>query len=152
MILPLREHPVEHSLRAICVNWPGSEGASPSSKNLRDHIERTCSDIVAVLNALRIDRVDLLCMCAGTSFAMAFYMRHLDRVTTGNILVLAPWVLPADCPDSTCLHRFAAHYLPNYPISHLVGSIYSSMVNIFSGETIVKQISKKLSDEEKYVQ
>ena len=104
MILPLCEHLVEHSLRAICVNRTGSKGALPSSKNVRDHIEKTCSDIVAVLNALQIDRICLLCICTGTSFAMAFYTRHSDRVTTGNILVLAPWVLPADCLDSTRLH------------------------------------------------
>jgi pimeloyl-ACP methyl ester carboxylesterase len=148
MILAIHEHLVEHSLKAICVNRPGAQGASPSN-SVQDHIEKTCSDIVAVLNALQIDRVGLLCMCAGTSFAMAFCTRHPDRVTTGKVLVLAPWVLPADCPESTRLHRFAAHYLPTYPISHLVGLMESSMLNLFSRETIANQIRGKLSKEEK---
>lgn len=143
----MHDHLVYHSLKAICVNRPATEGSSPS-QNVQDHVDKACSDVVAVLDSLQIEKAGILCMCVGTPFALAFCTRHPDR-TTGKFVGLASWVLPADCPHSKSLHKFAANYLPLLPVSYLVSAVESTMMSFFSKETIANEIHKKSSDEER---
>jgi pimeloyl-ACP methyl ester carboxylesterase len=147
MIPFMHDHLTQHSLKAICVNRPTTEGSSPS-QSVQDHVDKACSDVVAVLDSLQIEKAGILCMCAGAPFALAFCTRYPDR-TTGKFVGLAPWALPADCPHSKSLHKFAANYLPLLPVSYLVSTMESTMMSLFSKETIAKKIREKSSEEER---
>ena len=151
MLLMMEEALLEHSLWAICVSRPGAEG-STAAKDPRSQVETFCQDTVAVLDALKIDKAGIFCMCAGTPFAMALCAKYPSR-TTGKFLALAPWTLVADCPQSKRLERFAAHYLPTLAVSSMVGSIANTAMKYFSKETIAKKLREKFSEaEQKYLQ
>ena len=146
MLLVLKEALEMHSLWAICVSRPGSEGTTAES-NPSSQVEMFCADTIAVMDALKIDKAGIVCMCAGTSFAMAFCKKHSDR-TTGKFLALGPWTLPADCPHSKRIDRMAALYLPKMTVSSLVGSIQYTALNFFSKESIARVMQNKCSESE----
>lgn len=151
MLLVLKEALEMHFLWAICVSRPGSEGTKTEETPL-SQVEMLCSDTIAVMDALKIDKAGILCMCAGMSFAMAFGTKHSNR-TTGKFLALAPWTLPADCPHSKRIHRMAAVYLPKLSVSSLVGSIQYTAINFFSKESIAKVLQSKSSEcEQRFLQ
>jgi pimeloyl-ACP methyl ester carboxylesterase len=158
LLASLHDSLQRHSLKAVCVNRPGVEGTSwalgknSSSSSVQNHLDQACEDVLAVLDSLQWNNnVGILCMCAGTPFALAFSAKYgADDRTNGKILSLAPWVLPADCPYSKALNRFAAHYLPRAPISYFVGSISSFFMNhVLSRETLVNKLYSSSSEEEK---
>lgn len=151
VILVLREALEKHSLWAICVSRPGSEGTT-AANTARSQVEIFAQDSVAVLDDLKINRAGILCMCAGTPFAMAFCARYHER-TTGKFLALGPWVQVADCPISKPLERFAACYLPIWGVSSIVGSLQCIFINLSSKIAIARKLREKSSFvEQKYLQ
>ena len=146
MLLVLKEALEMHSLWAICVSRPGSDGSNAETM-ASSQVEMFCNDIIAVMDALKIDKAGIICMCAGMSFAMAFSKKHSDR-TTGKFLALGPWTLPADCPYSKRVDRMAALYLPKLTVSSFVGSIQYSAMSFFSKESIARVLSNKSSESE----
>eukprot|EP00980_Cylindrotheca_fusiformis_P020989 scaffold7987_cov200-Cylindrotheca_fusiformis.AAC.18 len=146
MLLLIHDDLAKHSLKGICVNRPDIDGTSPAN-GIRDHVERTCNDAIAVLDSLRIDQVGILCMCAGTTFAMKFIATHPER-TTGKLLGFAPWTLPADCPHSKALHRFAANHLPVLAVGNMIGRLEATMMGFISKETIAVELERSCSEEE----
>jgi pimeloyl-ACP methyl ester carboxylesterase len=146
MMLFIHDDLVKFSLKAICVNRPGILGTSPAS-SIRDHAEKTCSDAITILDSLQINRVGILCMCAGSTFAMKFSVTHPQR-TTGKLLGFAPWTLPADCPHSKKLHRFAANHLPVLALGNIIGRLEVTMMGFLSKETIASKIDEACSEEE----
>jgi pimeloyl-ACP methyl ester carboxylesterase len=147
VIIVLNEALRKDSLWAICVSRPGAEGTA-AADDAPSQVETFSKDTLAVMDELKIEKAGIFCMCAGTPFAMAFSAKHADR-TTGKFLALGPWTLPADCPNSKGVERFAAHYLPTLGVSSLVGSIQSTAMNYFSTEMISKKLQEKSSDVEK---
>lgn len=147
MLLVLKEALEKHSLWAICVSRPGADGTaaadSPSSQ-----VEMFCNDTLAVLDSLKIKKTGIICMCAGTTFAMAFCAKYPER-TTGKFLALGPWTLPADCPCSKRIERLAALYLPTTGVSSLVGMIQCTAMNFFSKDSIARLLQRKSSESEK---
>lgn len=112
-------------LRLICVNRPGRGGTSPASKG-NSHLDVSVQDAVAVLDSLGIDKVSLLCMCAGAPFCMAFALQHKER-TSGNFMGISTWVQPADCGyENTTVTYYLGTLVPIL-ISPLVGSVMSSI-------------------------
>lgn len=146
MLLVLKEVLEMHSLWAICVSRPGSEGTKDED-NPSSQVETFCFDTIAVMDALKIGKAGIVCMCAGTSFAMAFSTKYSDR-TTGKFLALGPWTLPADCPHSQRIHRLAAVYLPKLSVSSLVGSVQYTAMNFFSKESLARLLQNKSSESE----
>lgn len=152
MVLVLKEALQQHSLYAICISRPGSEKTIPPGNNPSSQVDIFCSDTITVMDALNIPKVGILCMCAGMTFGMAFCKKYPNR-TTGKFLALGPWTLPADCPYSKRVERFAALHLPILGISSLVGSIQCTFMNFFSKDTIAQFLEKKSSDsEQQYLQ
>ncbi len=146
MLLVLKGMLEKHSLLAICVSRPGGEGTmAGASASLQ--AELFCSDTIAVMDALKITKAGILCMCAGTPFAMAFCAKHPGR-TTGKFLALGPWTLPADCPQSKRIDRFAAQYLVNLGVSSLVGMIQCTAMNSISKESMARLLQRKSSESE----
>lgn len=147
MIIVMKEALLKHSLWVICVSRPGGEG-TVVAEDAPSQVETFCSDLLRVMDKLKIEKAGIFCMCAGTPFALAFSARHPEK-TTGKLLMLGPWTLPADCPNAKALDRFAAHYLPTKAVSALVGSIECAMMNYFSKELISNKLREKSSDAEK---
>ena len=136
-------------LRLICVNRPGKGDTSPALKG-HIHITTVLQDAIFVLDTLGVDRVSLLCMCAGTPFAMAFATQHPER-TTGQFMGISSWVLPADCgyANTTTLNYLGTR-VPS--ASALAGSVMSSV--LFSMTTVppswlMSVFRRKVSDEER---
>lgn len=145
-MLMIHDDLVKSSLMGICVNRPGINGTSPASST-QDHAEKTCSDAIAILDSLQIDRVGILCMCAGSTFALKFLGTHPER-TTGKLLGFAPWTLPADCPHSKELHRFAANHLPILPLGSIIARLEVTMMGFVSRETIAEKMEGSCSKAE----
>lgn len=146
MLVMVHDDLVKASLKAICVNRPGIDGTS-SSKDAVDHMNKAIQDVLAVLDKLEIPKVGILCMCAGTTYALKLYAAHPER-TTRKILALAPWTLPADCPHSRGLFRFAANRLPKHAVGWLVGKMEMTMMGFVSKETIASKIDETCSEAE----
>jgi pimeloyl-ACP methyl ester carboxylesterase len=147
MILILNEVLQKHSLWAICVSRPGAEGTA-AAEDAPSQVDTFSNDTLAVMDELKIAKAGIFCMCAGTPFALAFCAKHADR-TTGKFLALGPWTLPADCPNSKRLERFAAHYLHTLFVSSLVGSIQSTAMHYFGPDLISNKLRDASSDVEK---
>jgi pimeloyl-ACP methyl ester carboxylesterase len=90
-----------------------------------------CNDIIAVLDALDISCVGLLFECAGAPFALAFAAKYKNR-TNGNLMGIAPFVQPADCPSTKAIFQFGALRCPLWLISHLVANSISSLTHIMT--------------------
>ncbi|CAJ1890819.1 unnamed protein product [Cylindrotheca closterium] len=146
MLVMMHDDLVQASLKAICVNRPGIHGTSPS-KDAVDHLNLVMQDALAVLDKLEIPKVGILCMCAGTTYALKLYTAHPER-TTRRILGLAPWTLPADCPHSRGLYKFAANRLPRLAVGGLVSKMEMTMMGFVSKETIASKIDETCSEEE----
>jgi pimeloyl-ACP methyl ester carboxylesterase len=149
MLLAIHDDLMRHSLRGICINRPGTKGTTPAS-SVKDHVEKSCSDTLAVLDFLDIERVGIFSLCAGTIFGLIFAQRHAEK-TTGDILSFAPWTLPADCPNSRPLDRFAAtsFLLPTLAVSYGITSVETTMMGFVSKESIAMQVENSLSNEER---
>lgn len=146
VLVMMHDDLVKASLKAICINRPGIAGTSPSTDAV-DHMNLVVQDVLAVLDKLEIQKVGILCMCAGTTYALKFYTAHPER-TTRKILSLAPWTLPADCPHSRGLFRFAANRLPTLTLGKVVGKLEMTMMGFVSRETIALKIDETCSEEE----
>lgn len=146
MLVMMEKELLNASLKAICVNRPGIAGTSPS-EDAADHMNLAIQDVLAVLDKLQIQKVGILCLCAGTTYALKFYTAHPER-TTRKILGLAPWTLPADCPHSRGLFRFAANRLPRLTIGRVMSRLEMTMMGLVSKETIAEKIDETCSEAE----
>ena len=133
MLLTLSDIAVSASLKLICLNRPGKGSTSTSAAEEHNtpavasqHVDTACRDAVHVLDELKISRVGLFFMCAGTPFALAFACRFPER-TTEKLMGIASWVLPADCDKTNTLFRFGALYCPLWLLSPLVGNSIRSV-------------------------
>jgi len=133
----------------ICVNRPGKGGTSPSDKDIT-HLDTVIQDVIAVLNHLNMDKVSLVCMCAGTPFGMAFAARHFER-TTGQFIGISTWIQPADCGyENTKLLYYIGTQQPHLT-GPLTGTLMSSMGYCFSSfptRWFAGMLRKTLSKEE----
>eukprot|EP00567_Pseudictyota_dubia_P006389 CAMPEP_0197438132 /NCGR_PEP_ID=MMETSP1175-20131217/5213_1 /TAXON_ID=1003142 /ORGANISM="Triceratium dubium, Strain CCMP147" /LENGTH=319 /DNA_ID=CAMNT_0042967805 /DNA_START=44 /DNA_END=1003 /DNA_ORIENTATION=- len=142
------------NLRLVCVNRPGSHGtttaASSGGEGKLSHLDATVRDAVAVLDALGIDRVSVLCMCAGTPFAMEFCARHEDRLT-GRFVGVCCWVQPADCGRAnTKLSYLVGSQIPS-AAGPLAGSVMSTMgmsLSSFPTTWVASALARQLSETE----
>lgn len=136
------------NIRLICINRPGK--GSTSLPHKRSHLDTTVKDAVVVLDSFGIDRVNVLCMCAGASFAMAFCMHHKER-TTGRFMAIAGWVHPADCGyKNTKLSLYLGSRMPSV-ISPLAGSVMSSLglsLSSFPTSWAANALKMKLNNDE----
>jgi pimeloyl-ACP methyl ester carboxylesterase len=106
VLLMLREAAISCHLRIISVNRPSTGGTSVVpyrwtatccvSGDATLFMATVVEDAVRVLDALGIQRVSLLALCAGAPHALAFASRHPER-TTGRFMSIAGWIQPADC-------------------------------------------------------
>jgi pimeloyl-ACP methyl ester carboxylesterase len=141
-------------LRVICVNRPGCGNTTPAlDSSAEAHVSAACHDIVAVLDGFGIKKTELLFMCAGAPFALAFVANHRDRIVEDKpILGIAAFVPPADCDQTKLLFRFGARYSPVSVVSWLLGGIFDSvfgnMLGYLSQEKAVHEITKNLSPKE----
>jgi len=144
-----------HGLRLICVNRPGTGGPSPSeTRSPKEPLARACQDTRQVLDALGIERVGLLFLCAGAPFALAFATQHPERVRSDRIVGIAPFVSPADCDKTKPLFQFGARHCPFWFVSPLVGGVFGSVtgsMTLVSAPRLATALRKKLSDLERAV-
>lgn len=81
----------------ICVNRPCTGGTSPAKEGgAAAHLTTAIHDAVVVLDELGVEKVSLMCMCAGTPFCLDFAAKYSER-TTGQLVAISSWVPPADC-------------------------------------------------------
>mmetsp|Transcript_10090 Transcript_10090/g.16749 ORF Transcript_10090/g.16749 Transcript_10090/m.16749 type:complete len:326 (-) Transcript_10090:132-1109(-) len=148
-----------HKIRFICVNRPGRGTCSASAPKEDDtkrsaayhHVETAARDMVAVLDALKIQKVGVFFHCAGTPFALVFASRFPERIE-GSLMGAGSWVQPADCPDTKPLFRFGATKTPLWLTSYLASGIASSVeFGMFHMPTqwMSTRFGKHLSKEEK---
>ena len=127
MLLTFSDIAVSASLKLICLNRPGKGSTTSTEEHTpAAHVDTACHDAVQVLDELKISRVGLFFMCAGTPFALAFACRFPER-TTEKLMGIASWVLPADCDKTNTLFRFGALYCPLWLLSPLVGNSIRSV-------------------------
>uniref|UniRef100_A0A7S4JKJ3 AB hydrolase-1 domain-containing protein n=1 Tax=Odontella aurita TaxID=265563 RepID=A0A7S4JKJ3_9STRA len=154
LLLSYHKAAIEASLHLICVNRPGMGGTSlASGRSPADHTSTACEDAIAVLDFLGVGQVNLLFMCAGAPFALAFASRYPTRLS-GQLVGIAPYVLPADCVATKALHRFGACHCPIWLSSHAASSVTSSMMGSFSSlpDSLIKSsMLSPLSPEEREV-
>eukprot|EP00957_Ditylum_brightwellii_P078416 5963463-Ditylum_brightwellii.AAC.1 len=132
MLSSFQRHAVTASLNLICVNRPGMGGTSKAPhKNPASHMSTACNDIIAVLDALEISCVGLLFECAGAPFALAFAAKYKHR-TNGNLMGIAPFVQPTDCPSTKAIFQFGALRCPLWLISPIVANSISSLTHIMT--------------------
>jgi len=132
VLLSLHPAAVSASLKLICLNRPGKDGTSKATtRGAASHVKTVCDDCICVLDALGIDKVSLLFMCAGSPFALAFSNKNPERMT-GKLVGIACFVSPADCPMTKSLYRFGARCCPNWAVSPLVASSMNSMMHVFT--------------------
>lgn len=140
-------------LRFICVNRPGKGGTSASIPKESTHLDTVVQDVITVLDHLKLDRVSVLAMCAGTPFAMVFCSRHPER-TTRNFMGISSWIQPADCGYSnTKLLYHIGTQLPSCT-GPLAGTLMSTTGRLFSSfptSWFVGFLRKKLSPQERNV-
>ncbi len=169
----------------LCLNRPGKGGSSSSflgdsisnnhhagstnnstirSNNKlsleQEYIHTACNDVITIIDYYNIQHVNLLYMCAGSTFAYSFAAQYAER-TTGYIVGLSSWILRhdgdklntdndvgrndssssdiVDCTTPTnmnsTIHSIAMRgYLgPKSIISSLAGNIISSIApNVFN--------------------
>ena len=133
-------HHLPASSLLICVNRPGKGGTSPpprmriksrcNSHSASSSAERVLTtalqDIITVLDYLHIDRVSVLCLCAGCAFGMAFCARHPER-TNGHLLGISSWVEPVDCGyENTTFPFYLGSSMPLLA-SPIVGAVACSI-------------------------
>jgi pimeloyl-ACP methyl ester carboxylesterase len=139
-------------LRLICVNRPGKGGTSPatSSSKVNSHLDASVQDAVAVLDSLGVDKVSLLCMCAGTPFGMAFAIQHPER-TTRQFMGISAWIQPADCGyENTKVMYYLGTHAPGL-VSPLVGSVFRSVglsLSSFPTTWVLSALRGKVSESE----
>jgi len=90
----------------ISINRPGKGRSSPAASG-QDHLETACSDIVACLDHLGVQKARLLFLCAGAPFALGFCARYPQR-TQGRLCGCSSWVSPSDCADARFLYKLGA--------------------------------------------
>jgi len=139
-------------LHLICVNRPGKGGTTPAKESgAAAHLATVVEDVVVVLDKLGIQKVALMCMCAGTPFCMTFAAKHPER-TTGQLTGISSWVQPADCGyENTKTTLYLGTQLRPLvaPVVGLVfRSIGSSLVS-FPTSITLKALSAKFSEEER---
>lgn len=134
-LLRLQAH--EAGARLICVNRPGMGGASPVAQDVR--VATACSDVVACLDYLGVERTAVLFMCAGAPFAMAFCSLHPDRFS-GKIAGCSAWVSPADCPGALLLYRLGVG-MPSSVVSSVAGAIAWCLQSAPQGEMPLDPLS-----------
>ena len=139
-------------IRFICINRPGKGGTSVSM-NGKSHLKTVLSDMIVVLDELKIRQVSVMTMCAGTPFAMAFASRYPDR-TTGRFIGISSWVQPADCGyDNTKVlyHIGTKQATLTGPLAGSFMSGMGSFVSSFPTTWFADLLQKKLSKEEAQV-
>jgi pimeloyl-ACP methyl ester carboxylesterase len=136
-------------LRLICVNRPGKGGTSPATKG-DSHLDTSVQDAVVVLDGLGIDKVSLLCMCAGAPFCMAFALQYKER-TTGKFMGISTWVQPADCGyENTKVTYYIGTQSPTL-VSPVVGSVFRSIglsLSSFPTTWVLSALRGKVSETE----
>jgi len=120
---------VDASIKLICVNRPGTGGTSESTQRRGTFIETVCRDCVCVLDDLGIGRTNLLFACAGTPFALKFSLMFPSR-TASNLIGVACWVSPADCPCNKMAYKIGALGLPSKLICPLVASSMKTIISL----------------------
>lgn len=135
----------------ICVNRPGKGGTSPAEKGgPESHMTTAVHDAVTVLDELGIDKVSLMCMCAGAPFCMTFAARYPER-TTGKLVGISCWVQAADCGYGETKTSF---YLGTKlrplvaPVAGLIFASVGSSLSSFPASVSLKALKKGLSLEE----
>lgn len=138
-------------IRFICVNRPGKGGTSPAeTSGAETHLTTAVQDAAAVLDELGIDKVSLLCQCAGAPFGMTFAARYPKR-TTGNFMGIASWVQPADCGYSFTKTSFFLGTKLRPMVAPIVGMVFASIgssLASFPASMSLKALRSKLSTEE----
>eukprot|EP00545_Synedropsis_sp_CCMP1620_P011831 CAMPEP_0119009486 /NCGR_PEP_ID=MMETSP1176-20130426/4396_1 /TAXON_ID=265551 /ORGANISM="Synedropsis recta cf, Strain CCMP1620" /LENGTH=348 /DNA_ID=CAMNT_0006962007 /DNA_START=11 /DNA_END=1057 /DNA_ORIENTATION=- len=146
------------SSRLICVNRPGKGGTSaPPHHNKSDNkttaaettLKTALQDIIAVLDYLTIDRVSVLCLCAGSPYAMAFCAQHPER-TNGHLMGISTWVEPADCGyENTTFSFYLGTHIPALAspiagsVSNSVGTSITSLPTSWVNHALWKKLSKE---------
>jgi len=136
-------------LRFVCVNRPGRGGTSPASKGT-SHLDTTVQDAVAVLDKLGIDKVSLLCMCAGAPFGMAFALHQKDRIS-GIFMGISTWVQPADCGYQNTKFPYYFGTLMPFVASPLVESVITSIgssLSSFPTTWVLSTLRGRISESE----
>lgn len=140
------------SLRFICVNRPGKGGTSPAEKSgAANHLTTTVQDAIVVLDTLGIEKVSLLCMCAGTPFCMTFAARYPER-TTGKFTGISSWIQPADCGYENTKTTLYLGTQMRPIVAPVVGMVFTSIgasLTSFPSGMTIKALSSKLSEEER---
>lgn len=165
----------------LSLNRPGKGGSSSSprfssknnnnkSSDEREYIQTACRDILTIIDYYQMPKVNLLYMCAGSTFAYSFAAQYSDR-TTGYILGLSSWILRHDGnrkdDDDDCTIDYATpsnmnstvhslamrgYFGPKSIVSSLAGGIVASapsLFNIFPQVWVVDGFKKGLSNVEK---
>lgn len=118
-------------VRLICINRPGKDGTSHATATphglsaTANHVATTCSDAVAVMDALGLAKVHILAECAGTPFSLAFCAANPNRVST--VILVGPWVQPADCSHQKTLYKIGA------ACPALISPVVAGSMNSFMG-------------------
>lgn len=139
-------------IQFLCVNRPGKGGTSPAETSSAEaHITTAVQDATAVLDELGIDKVSLMCQCAGTPFCMTFAARYPER-TTGNFIGISSWVQPADCGYSFTKLSFFLGTKVRPIAAPMVGMVFASIgssLTSFPSSLTLKALRSKLSIDER---
>lgn len=136
----------------ICVNRPGTGGTSPAKQSgAAAQLQTAVRDAAVVLDMLRISKVSLMCMCAGTPFCLSFAATYPER-TTGKMRAISSWIQPADAGYENTKTTF---YLGTTmtplvaPIAGLVFASIGSSLTSFPTSMTVSALRSGLSTEER---
>ena len=139
-------------LQFICVNRPGKGGTSPAKENdAKSHLTTAIQDAAVVLDQLRVDKVSLVCMCAGTPFCFTFAARYPER-TTGRLVGISCWVQPADCSYANTKTAFFLGTKMPTAVSPMVGVVFASIgssLTSFPTGMVLGALRGKLSTDER---
>lgn len=140
-----------NDLDFICVNRPGKGGTSPAKDGgPASHLATAVQDAVAVLDELKIDKVSLMCMCAGTPFCLAFAAKYPER-TTGQLIGISSWVQPADCKFKNTKTSFYLGTTMRPLVAPVVGLVFASIgssLTSFPASMTLGALRSKLSPDE----
>lgn len=139
-------------LHFISVNRPSKGGTSPATRRGAEaHLMTAVQDCVAVLDELGIEKVSLMCMCAGTPFCFKFASTYPDR-TTGQLTGISSWVQPADCGyENTKLSLYLGKTLRPVvaPVAGLVFASIGIGLNSFPTSMTTGALRSGLSEDER---
>lgn len=136
----------------ICVNRPGKGGTSPTNESgPESHLATAVQDAVVVLDKLGIERVALMCMCAGAPFCFTFAARHPER-TTGQLTGISTWIQPADCGYNNSKTTLFLGTKLRPLVAPVVGLVFASIgssLTSFPASMTLGAFRKKLAPDER---